>query len=131
MEIEIKMKAKITEQDIEDIIVTALEQGIGWWSCFDNTGPEYRDAPENEPVAITASKVLLSGGTLRLVDLFEENHEYEFNLNDLLNGIKTWKSLGYDTYDALAPGGLDCGLVDADAADCIIQCMIYGDIMYC
>ena len=57
-DIKLMLTVRLTDEDIEDIVVTALEGGIGYWACLDNTGKEYEEAPEDEPVSITATKIL-------------------------------------------------------------------------
>lgn len=130
-EINVEYSFTLTDEDIEDIIVTALEGGIGYWCCLDNTPKAFEDAPDDEPTAITAFKILISGGSLRLIDEVE-NHEMHFmDLECLLNGIKTWEENGYDFYNVISPNkGVGICNLDAEAADGIIQCAIFGDIIY-
>ena len=125
-----EINVKITEEDIEDIIVTAIEGGIGYWCCLDNTGEEYENAPEDEPVSITATKILLNGGKLKLIDEYDDNKRYEMDIDDLIYGIETWKKYGYDHYGAITADDIDCGNIDAECADGIIQCALFGDIQY-
>lgn len=38
---------KVTEEDISDILCSAIEGGIGYWACLDNTTEEFKDAPKD------------------------------------------------------------------------------------
>lgn len=125
-----EINVKVTDEDIEDIIVTAIEGGIGYWCCLDNTGDEYENAPEDEPVSITATKILLNGGKLKLIDEYDDNKRYEMDLDDLIYGIETWKKYGYDHYSAITADGIDCGFIDAECADAIIQFAIFSTCQY-
>ena len=125
------INVKVTDEDIEDIIVTAIEGGIGYWCCLDNTGDEYENAPEDEPVSITATKILLNGGKLKLIDEFDDDKRYEMSLDDLIKGIEHWKKYGFDHYNAITADGIDCGNIDAECADAIIQCALFDRVQYC
>ena len=129
MKLKIDYEINVTEEDIEDIVVTALEGGIGYWCCLDNTEKEFENAPEDEPISITASKILLSGGKIFLIDEVE-NERYSMSLNDLLDGIKEWVSEGLDHYNAISTGGIDCCNIDSACADSIFQCALFGGIEY-
>lgn len=120
---------KLTKQDIEDIIVTALEGGIGYWACLDNTSAEFENAPKDEPVSITAARILLNGGELILIDE-EENEKYNLTLNKLLNGFKMWYENGYDRYGCISGYCLDFCNFDAICADGVIQFALFNDIVY-
>ncbi len=128
-ELSAKITVKLTDQDIEDIIVTALECGIGYWACLDNTSETYMNAPDDEPVAITASKILLDGGDIKLLD--DEDHDtYWFlNLTSLYNGLSKWIS-GWGGMTAVEKDMLDTAYVDAEAADIIVQLALFGELVH-
>ena len=60
--IEYKKVQEFTEEDITDIVITALEGGIGYWACLDNTGEEFENAPKEEAVSETTARILLNNG---------------------------------------------------------------------
>ena len=125
----IAFEVNVTDEDIEDIVVDGLEQGIGYWCCLDNRGDEFKNAPRDEPVAITSSKILLSGGKLKLID--EEGEcSYEMTLDMLLNGIRLFKEKGWDIYNAITPDGINCGNLDALCMDEIFQFALFGEVLY-
>ena len=117
-----------TDEDMENIMVTALEGGIGYWACLDNEeteSPKWGDwskQPKDMPTAIYAWHILRDGGTLHFLDEEDESAEYFLDLDSLLRGITI----------AIENGELDQGLdsLDADVADHVIQYGIFGDVEF-
>lgn len=129
-EIRAEIKVKLTKQDIEDIMVCALEGGIGYWAILDNTGPAYENAPDDEPVSITCSNELLAGNEIRFEDT-EEDVEYILTLEKLLTGFRKWIEAGGDEYGAVeADGSVDCCRIDAPTADEIVQYALFGEVVF-
>ena len=124
----INLELHLTSGDIEDIVVTALEGGIGYWACLDNTTEEFDNAPEDEPVSITASKILLDGDELRFIDV-ENGDEYVLSLGLLMDGIKKFWLL-YDYNGVIKNGVIDAVNLDANDADTIFQCAMFGDVEF-
>ena len=119
---------KVTEEDIEDIMCTALEGGINYWCHYDRNDEEYLPYMESgdEPFSELCTKILLSGGLVWLIDA-----DYHFlTLDKLLTGIQRWIDGGYDMYGAVDGDELDCGNIDSECADCIIQLALFGEIVY-
>lgn len=115
----------VTAEDIDDIVVTALEGGITYWALSAEV--------VGTPLANSRGRHLAAGGSLRIGFLEPDddgNPEVILDLNGLLKGLQTWASNGYDHYNALTEEGLDCADIDAEAADAIVQCAIFGDIVY-
>ena len=121
-EIEFKKSIWLTEEDITDIIITALEGGIGYWACLDNTGDEFENAPKDEAVSETAARIILNNGTLVFEDAddYDSQARYELTLEKLLNGIEKYAN----------ENGFDIDLLDADMADAIVQYAIFCEIVY-
>lgn len=127
----VKLSVKITEEDINDIMVTAIEGGIGYWACLDNTSQEFENAPENEAVSETAARLLIDGKTITFFDEEEEDRPLEMNLDNLLDGIIKFFERGYDRCSAFCSDGtIDCTEIDSECADCIIQLALFDDIVY-
>lgn len=121
-EIEVIKKLKITQEEIDDIMVCALEGGINYWVNKAEVVGEY--------LGEFASDQISRGGTLRLYD-YEAEAWYELTLDKFLNGIQKWYEDGYDRYNAVQNDGtLDCCNIDASAADSIVQYAIFGEIIY-
>ena len=129
-EIHAELVVCLTAEDVEDIVVTALEGGIGYWACLDNTSDLFEDAPEDEPVSITAANILLNGGSLCFYDQEDDFRTIEMNLDDLEQGIRQWIESGYDQYGVINGGKIDCCQIDALVADAIFQFALLGEIVY-
>ena len=110
----------LTEEDITDIVVTALEGGINYWACLDNTTDEFNNAPDDEPISITTAKILLSGGTVIFYDNEDDLAVFKLTLDKLLKGIKNYAEWR----------GFDMDYIDADMADCIVQYALFDEVVY-
>lgn len=138
--IKVELEVTVTPEDIDDIVCTALEDGIGYWACLDNSTEEFENAPEEETVSETTSRLLKEGKTITLIDE-EEDEKHELTLEKLLAGIKLYledkqrpynilsddlNSAGYskETYE------LDCCMIDADVADMIVQYAVFGEVVF-
>ena len=111
----------LTEQDVDDIMVTALEGGINYW-C---------DEAEvvGEHLGEYASDQISRGGSLRLYDA-EGDEVYELTQEKFLIGVAQAINYGYGT-DWMERGGtIDVCNIDADGADAIIQFALFGDVIY-
>jgi hypothetical protein len=111
----------ITEEDIENIIVTALEGGSNYWLGLDKKCPAVQGKPENEPWSTWVTKILLDGGTVRLYDVEDSEEVWELTLPKLLKGIQ------HNT-ERSGAGDKDCW--DAIDTDCIVQYAIFGKLVY-
>lgn len=119
---------KVTEEDIEDIMCTALEGGINYWAHYDRSDEEYLPYKDydDEPFSELCTRILLSGGWVWLID-----EDYNcLTLDKLLTGIQRWIDGGYDMYGAVDGEELDCGSIDAECADAIIQFALFNEIVY-
>lgn len=111
-----------TDEDLMNILITALEGGIGYWACLDNTKEEWNDQPEDMPTAEYAWKILCNAGTLHFIDEEEEDEEYTMDMADFYKGIgKAIKNKDWD-------GDMD--MLDANVADCIMQYAMIGSVVY-
>lgn len=128
--VEATCKFVITDEDITDLIVDGLECGIGYWSCLDNTGPEFTSAPKDEPVSETAAKIIIGGGELKLLDDECRSTVYHLTLDKLLGGIVQYIESGMDYYGVFSNGEMDMGRGDAECCDCIIQLALFGELVY-
>ena len=120
-DIKIEVTLKLTEDNIDDILVTAFEGGINYWA----------DSVEfvGEPLGEYASRHLARGGNLRVHDS-EENIWHDLKFEDFCRGFRTWLESGGDIYGAISTVNIDTGEIDADCADAIIQYSIFGDVIY-
>lgn len=113
-----EIKVNLTQQDIDDIMVTALEGGINYWCRKAEVVGEY--------LGKCASDQISRGGSLILHDA-ESSDKWELNLEKFLTGVKLWLQNNEDRYGAVASDGtLDPGEVDAEMADLIVQYALFG-----
>lgn len=124
---EISLTVVVTTEDIDDIMVSALEGGITYW-CQEAEviGERVGEGWGHEQIA--------RGGGLRLHDR-EDGKHYDLTRENFLAGLK--KYLQHPLYDGTIQLGthedamiLDCGMIDAPAADQIIQYAVFGDVIY-
>jgi len=126
----IQVPFKITESDIENIIVTSLEGGSNYWMGIVVTTSEWEDRPKGKdgiPISQWTTKLLLEGKVIQLLDIEDvedtvHSEEYQLTLEKLLNGIK----------QNYMERPFDCDIEDGDAttADCIIQYALFGKIVF-
>lgn len=119
---------KITEEDVQDLVTTALCGGIGYWAKLDNSGAEFDEAPEDECIDETVARLLIEGKTVELIDE-EDGSVYGWTLANLLEGLSRYLS-GSRSSIVGDDGTLDMCMVDAEAADMIVQLGIFGETIY-
>ena len=113
---------KITAEDIDDIMCSALEGGITYWCNCAKVVGNYLGEYAHEQIS--------KGGTLLLCDT-EEDEEYELTRDKLLNGIKlAYEQNWFSSYGWVIGQELDTCQIDADVADTIIQLSLFGEVVY-
>ena len=113
---------KVTSENIDDIMATALEGGITYWCCKAEVVGEY--------LGEYASEQISRGGELKLYDA-EDDEVYTLTQEKLLYGIKlAIENRYYNEYDWYNANELDCCQIDAMVADAIIQCALFDDVIY-
>ncbi len=130
IEVHAEIVVKLTREDVEDLVCAALEGGVGYWLCLDNTSDVFENAPEDEPTAITAASILLGGRKLEFFDQEDDDRPLEMSLDDLAQGIRMWIEQGFDQYGAVHKGKLDLSKIDGPAADEIFQLALLGEVIY-
>lgn len=109
----------ISQQDIDDIMVCALEGGINYWCGEVEVVGEY--------LGEYASEQISHGGKLVLHDA-ESDGEWTLTRADFLNGVKLYvESGGHVIFDEAC---IDTSYIDANDADCIVQLALFGEIMF-
>lgn len=106
---------KITQQDIDDIMSTALEGGINYWCCK-------AEVAESQYYGEYASDQISRGGSLILYDA-ESDEFWRLTLDKLMRGITKAIESGYVASDNLDDW-------DAADADAIVQCGLFGDLVF-
>ena len=109
----------LTQQDIDDIMSTALEGGItSWCNQIEVVG---------EQLGRCASEQISKGGSLILYDL-ESSDKWELTLEKFLNGVKLYFEDGCHVH--VNDGSIDPGDIDANDADCVIQFALFGEVVF-
>ena len=122
IEVNIKKTITVTQEDIDDIMCSALEGGISY-GC---NKPEVVD----EYLGEYASEQISRGGALKLYDA-EEDKVYTLTKDKLLNGIKLAIERDYyPVYQWHYGNELDTCEIDAEVADTIVQLALFSDIIY-
>ncbi len=103
-------KKRITDEEIDDLMVTALEGGITYWCSEARISSKKIEKPYEY-----ASEVISRGGSLQLYD-FEEEKWYTLNLAKLLKGLSL--------------SNFDADNYDAGDADEVVQKSIFGEVVY-
>lgn len=112
---------RVTQQDIDDIMDTALTSGISYWCYRAEVIGEYRGEMSSDQIS--------RGGMLRLYDS-ENDDKYILTLDGFLNGLKLWMENEKDEYGIVQGGKLDTCNVDACIADAIVQYALFKGVVY-
>lgn len=114
----------VTPEDIDDIMVSALEGGINYWCSKAEVVGEYLGKYGSEQIS--------RGGTLKLYDS-EAEEIYELTKEKFLKGLERYvKNPTYSDFLEFVDHEvrLDTGYADADVADTIIQYALFDEIVY-
>lgn len=114
-----EIKVNLTQQDIDDIMVTALEGGINYWCRKAEVVGEY--------LGKCASDQISRGGSLILHDA-ESSDKWELTLEKFLEGVKRYFEDG--CHVQVDDGCIDAGDIDAGDADCIVQFALFGEVQF-
>lgn len=123
--IEYKRRVAVTNEDIDGIMVCALEGGINYWCKRVDVVGEY--------LGEYASEQISRGGSLVLVP-FEEDEPKAIDKASILNGVKMYLESPEKPYDIIDPKNdidkIDVFQVDASVADMIVQYAAFGELVY-
>lgn len=114
----------VTQEDIDDIMVSALEGGINYWCSTAKVEGKY--------LGEYASEQISRGGRIWLYDT-EEDKVWPLTKEMLLAGIRKYaeQPKHSDIFEVMDHElHIDCGMVDAEVADSIIQYAIFSDVIY-
>lgn len=117
-ELQVNIDLKLTQQDIDDIMASALEGGITYWCRRAEVVGEY--------LGEYASDQISRGGVLKLLDA-ESSDVWELTREKFLEGVK--KYVEHDTC-SVDGGRIDTCEIDGDAADCIVQYALFGEVVF-
>ena len=117
----VKVELPLTHNDIETIMVTAIEGGIGYWACLINEGKEWDRKPKGVPSSQWATQLLLEGKEVVFEDE-EDGKTLKLTLQKLIKGF----GLNYKN----RPHDNDLENGDSNTSDAIIQYALFGDVIY-
>ena len=120
-EVELELKARVTMQDIDDIMCTALEGGITGWCRAAK--------PVGKMLGEYGHEQIARGGSLILYDA-ESSDKWELTLNKFLRGLALAIESGASVTIDAESGYIDTSDVDAECADMIIQFALFGDLVF-
>lgn len=113
---------QLTAKDIDSIMSSALEGGIGYWAVLDNSTPDFEAKPDNRYTTEWATQLLLDGKTIEFYDNEDEDERWTLDLDKVIKGFaQNYEERPHDN-------SLENG--DATTADCIIQYALFGDVMF-
>lgn len=126
-EVLVQIRAALTQQDIDDIMVSALEGGINYW-CR-------RVVVHGDYLGEYASEQISRGGKLAiwLYGPFEDDKTcYMLDRDKFLAGFKLWLENAHANCDVIdnIDGSVDCGQIDAICADEIVQYALFGELVF-
>lgn len=120
-------KLKVTGQDIDDIMVSALEGGINYWCRI-------VEVSEDNYYGEFASDQISRDGSLWFYDI-EEPDKYFLNRDMFMTGLAAWCAEYAEEYHFIRNEHnecmeLECGMIDAGDADTIVQLALFGELMF-
>lgn len=123
-EVRAEVKVVLTQQDIDDIMVSALEGGITYWAD--------KAVVDGEYLGEYASDQISRGGKLKIhtEEPFDDDDTewYELDRDKFLKGVSLWLANG--GAGCLEGDKLDVCMVDGLAADSIVQYALFGEEVY-
>lgn len=119
--IPVNFAIRLTEEDIDDIMCSALEGGICYWACEAEVLGAYFGTYASEQIA--------RGGTLLIHDA-ESDDCWDLTLEKFLEGVKLWYTTGMAGNAIHADGTLDTYDIDGAAADTIVQLALFGELVF-
>lgn len=120
-EVTYEQTKKISETDVETIMVGAIEGGINYWAGV-SRDEHWIDKPSDEPASTWIAKLLLDGNAILLYDVEDSSERWTLTLTKLLEGIK----LNGEN----RPHDSDLEYGDATTYDCIVQYALFGEIVF-
>lgn len=118
--VHIEMDVTISQQDIDNLMCTALEGGINYWCREAKVVGEFLGEYGSEQIS--------RGGSLLLRDA-ETDERWELTLEKFLKGIELYiKENGRVMIEDFKL--MDYGELDAGDADCIVQYALFGKLVY-
>jgi len=118
----------ITAKNVEDIMGTAAYGGITYWAVepsqadFDAAPAGAHTIRDGDPDEDVSGVYYLTPAKIKqaVVEIGEGKHTGNMITGYVQAAFRDWN----------AEDGIDCGEIDADAADCIVQVACFGSVVY-
>lgn len=134
-----EVKRSLTRDELFDVLATAVEGGIGYWACLDNTTLEWAKARSQvkeemgddyciEDVMI---QMINNGDNIKFFDAEDPDEGEDPNMCWYLNADTL--SRGCALYSENRGDLVEClrnADFDADEADCLMQYALMGEIVF-
>lgn len=124
----------VSRADIENICITALEGGIGYWAQLDNTNADFLAAKEKhagQTTSIVFARGLMDGIPMTFIDATGEvNETWTMTIDDLLSGISQYYAGVDKKGHVLEHHALHFDDWDIDHADFVFQLGIFGEEVF-
>jgi hypothetical protein len=117
--VNIQVAVSFTENDINDIMVGAIEGGINYWGFV--SAATKKTKPQDVATSEWCARKLLDGETVVIVDIEDREERFELTLEKLQKGIQMNANLfDHHIVDEM----------DAEDYDRIIQYALFEDVVY-
>ena len=122
-EVHAELTIRLTTEDVDNIMVSALEGGINYWCSK-------AEVVEERRCADWGHEQIARGGALILHDA-ESDDKWALNIENFTQGFRLWLENGDDRYGAVGGDGtVDAGEIDGEMADLIIQYALFGEVVF-
>lgn len=122
-EVHAELTVRLTTEDVDNIMVSALEGGISYW-CSE------AEVVEERRCADWGHEQIARGGALVLHDA-ESDDKWVLNIEKFTQGFRLWLENGDDRYGAVSGDGtVDTCEIDGEMADLIIQYALFGEVVF-
>lgn len=146
MSVELTIKKTLSEEEIADVITTAIEGGIGYWACLNNDTKEWADARKALKAAKEAKgekdcrpcyneiiwALLSHGMSVQFIDAEADDYDnpnddqvWELTMEKFVKGLEI-----YEVERGSISKSLEDGNFDAIEADCVFQYALFGELIY-
>jgi hypothetical protein len=109
----------ITEADVENIMVGAIEGGINEWGYI--LPISKKGKPADEPTSTWCARLILDGGEVFIGDIEDDEEKWVLTKNGLMKGIQD---------NITKRSSTDMEQYDADDYDCIIQYALFDKLVF-
>lgn len=128
MPITIQITHEISDQDIKDLMSSAIDSGIGYWCPGTKIVTHGENEEQQEFPSEQLGETLVKGGTIAFAEDEEEAGDpkkyvwHEMTLDTLTKG--------FQKYFLRQNASTDSGDWDSEHSDVIVQLAIFGEIIY-